>query len=138
MIVPQTHSHCKWLPMILVLGKDRGRMSDFSCYKKGYEKQATAESRAQAAFLLSCGNLGNKPSTQQVSSLPTTSCLFLSHPIRLLISFLFHWKAFPPKTQLIPWRTTVTLNTVHLSSLPRYPLGITVDYTTNGVRPISG
>lgn len=38
---------------------------------------------------------------------------------------------------MIPWRTALTLNTVHLCSLLRYPLGITVSYTVNGVRPIS-
>lgn len=38
---------------------------------------------------------------------------------------------------VIARRTAVTINTVHLSSLPRYPLGITVDYTANGVGQIS-
>lgn len=35
MIVPQTHSHFKWLPVILVLGKDRDRMWFFYVIKKG-------------------------------------------------------------------------------------------------------
>lgn len=111
-------------------------MSDFSHYKKGNERSATAWSRVQASFLLSCGNLGYRPSGSHLC--PPLFAHFSPTPSGCLSAFFFKSKAFPTKLQLIPWRTAVTLNTVHISSLPRYPLGITAGYTTNGVGPISG